>query len=167
MPGRGRVCRSAADRDGRPSARTVLLKGADADGFRFFTNTESRKGRELAENPHGALVFHWRTEPRRQVTVAGRVAQLPSQGSGLYLEHEAIDNYVARSGKVEGMDSMTMPFPVAKGVSLEDIQPDDIVEVQLHIDWAADDRQVEITAVRELPRDTRLDFRLAQPPKQP
>jgi len=62
---------------GIPSARTVLLKGADEDGFRFFTNTESRKGRELAENPHGALVFHWMQEPRRQVTVAGTVEPLP------------------------------------------------------------------------------------------
>ena len=95
-------------------------------------------------------------------TVRARVQQLPSQGSGLYLEHEAIDNYVARSGKVEGMDSMTMPFPVGKGVSLEGIQPGDIVEVQLHIDWEAD-QPVEITALRELPRETQLDFRLAKP----
>ena len=98
-------------------------------------------------------------------TVRARVQQLPSQGSGLYLEHEAIDNYVARSGKVEGMDSMTMPFPVGRDVSLEGIQPEDIVEVQLHIDWADADRPVEITGIRELPRDTQLDFRLAQPPK--
>lgn len=98
-------------------------------------------------------------------TVRARVQQLPSQGSGLYLEHEAIDNYVARSGKVEGMDSMTMPFPVGRDVSLEGIQPEDIVEVQLHIDWQDEDNPVEITAIRELPRDTRLDFRLAQPPK--
>ncbi|HKH46290.1 MAG TPA: hypothetical protein VKM72_16640, partial [Thermoanaerobaculia bacterium] len=58
-----------------------------------------------------------RTEERTSghtYTVRARVQQLPSQGSGLYLEHEAIDNYVARSGKVEGMDSMTMPFPVGK-----------------------------------------------------
>ena len=64
-------------------------------------------------------------------TVRAQVAQLPTQGNGgLMLEHEPIDNYVARSGKVEGMDSMTMPFPVAKDVSLEGIQPKDIVEVQ-------------------------------------
>lgn len=106
-----------------------------------------------------------RTEERtagNTYTVRARVQQLPSQGSGLYLEHEAIDNYVARSGKVEGMDSMTMPFPVGDDVSLEGIQPEDIVEVQLHIDWEAD-RPVEITAIRELPRDTQLDFRLAKP----
>jgi pyridoxamine 5'-phosphate oxidase len=70
--------------DSLPSARTVLLKGAEEDGFRFFTNTESRKGRELAENPHAALVFHWTQEPRRQVTVAGRVAPLPRAESEAY-----------------------------------------------------------------------------------
>ncbi|HXV96692.1 MAG TPA: pyridoxamine 5'-phosphate oxidase [Gaiellaceae bacterium] len=75
---------ATADTAGRPSARTVLLKGADADGFRFFTNTESRKGRELAENPHAALVFHWPQEPRRQVTVAGRVEPLPREEAESY-----------------------------------------------------------------------------------
>ena len=70
--------------DGLPSARTVLLKGAEEDGFRFFTNTESRKGRELDENPHAALVFHWTQDPRRQVTVAGRVAPLPRAESEAY-----------------------------------------------------------------------------------
>jgi pyridoxamine 5'-phosphate oxidase len=75
---------ATADAEGRPSARTVLLKGADPDGFRFFTNTESRKGRELAENPHGALVFHWAQEPRRQVTVAGPVTPLPREEAEAY-----------------------------------------------------------------------------------
>ena len=98
-------------------------------------------------------------------TVRARVAQLPTQDEGLYLEHEPIDSYVARSGKVEGMDSMTMPFPVAKDVSLEGIQPNDIVEVQLHIDWDAEDHQVEILSVRELPPDTKLHFGEARPPQ--
>jgi len=75
---------ATAGADGLPSARTVLLKGAEEDGFRFFTNTESRKGRELAENPHAALVFHWMQEPRRQVTVAGRVEPLPRGESEAY-----------------------------------------------------------------------------------
>ena len=88
--------------DGLPSARTVLLKGAEADRaepdalgaltinapiekvFAFFTNPESRKGHELAENPHAALVFHWPQEPRRQVTVAGRVEPLPRAESEAY-----------------------------------------------------------------------------------
>lgn len=95
-------------------------------------------------------------------TVRARVQQLPSQGSGLYLEHEAIDNWIGRSGQVEGMHSMTMPFPLAKGVSLEGIGADDIVEAQIHVDWEAD-LPVRITALRELPRDTELEFRAAQP----
>jgi pyridoxamine 5'-phosphate oxidase len=75
---------ATADADGRPSARTVLLKSATEDGFRFFTNTESRKGRDLAENPNAALVFHWPQEPRRQVTVAGTVAPLPREEAEAY-----------------------------------------------------------------------------------
>jgi hypothetical protein len=95
-------------------------------------------------------------------TVRARVQQLPAQGGGLYLTHEAIDDWVGRSGKVEGMSTMTMPFPLAEGVSLEGIEPDDVVEVQLHVDWEAD-LAVQITALRELPPDTQLDFREAKP----
>lgn len=98
----------------------------------------------------------------RIYTVRGRVQQLPAQGGGLYLTHEAIDDWVGRSGKVEGMDTMTMPFPVAKGVSLKGIAPDDIVEAQIHVDWEAD-LAVQITAIRKLPPDTQLDFRDAKP----
>jgi pyridoxamine 5'-phosphate oxidase len=75
---------ATADAAGVPSARTVLLKGAEDDGFRFFTNTESRKGGELAANPHAALVFHWPLEPRRQVTAAGPVELLPRAESEAY-----------------------------------------------------------------------------------
>jgi pyridoxamine 5'-phosphate oxidase len=75
---------ATADGGGRPSARTVLLKSIDGDGFRFFTNTESRKARELAENPEAALVFHWPLEPRRQVTVTGTVEPLPWEEADSY-----------------------------------------------------------------------------------
>lgn len=78
------VTLATADADGRPSARTVLLKGVDARGFLFFSNYESRKGRELAANPSAALVFHWAQEPRRQVTVAGSVERLPAAESDAY-----------------------------------------------------------------------------------
>src|SRR5690242_2165657 len=57
---------ATVDKDGAPSARIVLLKGVDERGFIFFTNYESRKGRELAANPHAALVFYW-PEQERQV----------------------------------------------------------------------------------------------------
>jgi pyridoxamine 5'-phosphate oxidase len=74
---------ATADADGRPSARMVLLKGADENGFTFFTGYESRKGRELAENPRAALVFYWR-ELGRQVRVEGAVRKLPAEESDAY-----------------------------------------------------------------------------------
>lgn len=64
-----------ADRAGRPSARTVLLKGYDPDGFVLFTNYGSHKGTELAANPYASLVFPW-FMLQRQVVVTGRVDRL-------------------------------------------------------------------------------------------
>ncbi len=64
-----------ADADGRPSGRTVLLKGYDQDGFVLFTNYGSRKGTEVTANPYASLVFPW-FAMHRQVVVAGRVQRL-------------------------------------------------------------------------------------------
>jgi pyridoxamine 5'-phosphate oxidase len=75
------VALATATPDGRPSARMVLLKGADERGFTFFTNYESRKGRELAANPHAALLFH---RPGIQVRVEGRVERLTREESDAY-----------------------------------------------------------------------------------
>lgn len=69
--------------DGVPSVRTVLLKGVDHRGFIFFTNYDSRKGRELAANPRAALVFYW-ADLERQVCVAGPVSKLPVEESEAY-----------------------------------------------------------------------------------
>lgn len=76
---------ATATPEGRPSARLVLLKGVDAGGFRFFTNYTSRKGLDLARNPHAALTFFW---PRleRQVRVEGTVARLGGAESDAYFE---------------------------------------------------------------------------------
>ncbi len=74
---------ATADAEGRPSARVVLLKGIDGDGFVFFTDYRSRKGRELDVNPCAALVFWW--EPlERQVRLAGRVTRLDGAASEAY-----------------------------------------------------------------------------------
>ncbi|HVT92657.1 MAG TPA: pyridoxamine 5'-phosphate oxidase [Bryobacteraceae bacterium] len=74
---------ATASREGMPSARIVLLKGLSREGFVFYTNYESQKGRELEENPNAALVFYW-GPLERQVRVSGRVARLSREESLAY-----------------------------------------------------------------------------------
>ncbi len=74
---------ATADADGRPSVRIVLLKGFDERGFAFYTNYDSRKGRELAENPRAALLFHW-VELERQARIEGRVEKVSAEESDEY-----------------------------------------------------------------------------------
>ncbi len=69
--------------DGQPSVRMVLMKGADQQGFRFFTNMESKKGRELSAHPRAALCFHWKSL-LRQVRIEGRVEKLPAAAADDY-----------------------------------------------------------------------------------
>ncbi len=69
--------------DGAPSARIVLLKGIDHNGFVFYTNYMSRKGRELAGNPRAALVFHW-TDLEREVRIDGSVEKVTAAESDEY-----------------------------------------------------------------------------------
>lgn len=79
---------ATADSAGRPSARMVLLKDADARGFVFYTNTESRKGVELDSNPFAALIFHWKTL-RRQVRVEGTVERVSDEEADAYFATRA------------------------------------------------------------------------------
>jgi pyridoxamine 5'-phosphate oxidase len=74
---------ATASRDGRPSARTVLLKGVDGRGFVFYTNYESRKGRDLAENPRASLLLPW-IGLERQVIIEGPLAKLSREESAAY-----------------------------------------------------------------------------------
>ena len=74
---------ATATRDGAPSARTLLLKGVDGAGFVFYTNYESRKGRELAENPRAALLFYW-DALGRQVRAEGTVSRIGAAESESY-----------------------------------------------------------------------------------
>ena len=69
--------------EGRPSVRMVLLKGHDARGFVFYTNTESRKGGELAGNPQASLLFHWKSL-RRQIRVEGAVGAVTVEEADAY-----------------------------------------------------------------------------------
>jgi len=70
-------------RDGMPSCRMVLLKGHDQAGFVFYTNYESRKGRQLLETPKAALLFHWKSL-RRQVRIEGEVAPVSDEEADAY-----------------------------------------------------------------------------------
>ncbi len=74
---------ATASPDGKPSARTVLLKGLENGGFVFYTNYESRKGEELARNPHAALLFTW-LELERQVRIEGTVEKVTEAASNDY-----------------------------------------------------------------------------------
>jgi pyridoxamine 5'-phosphate oxidase len=82
---------ATATRDGKPSARIVLLKGFDERGFVFYTNYESRKGRELEENPHASLVFYW-GELDRQVCTTGQVSRVSREESETYFHSRPEDS---------------------------------------------------------------------------
>ena len=79
------VTLATASKGGQPSARAVLLKGVDERGFIFFTNYDSRKGQELAENPNAALMFYW-PDLERQVCVGGSVQKISREESESYFK---------------------------------------------------------------------------------
>jgi len=81
---------ATADAQGRPSVRMVLLKSHDARGFAFYTNSQSRKGGELAANPRAALLFHWKSL-RRQVRIEGPVEPVPSEEADFYFASRSRD----------------------------------------------------------------------------
>jgi pyridoxamine 5'-phosphate oxidase len=99
---------ATVDADGQPSARIVLLKGIDDQGFTFFTNYESRKGLDLAANPRAALLFHW-VQLERQVRVEGRVEKVSEDESDAYFATRPLGSRVgawasAQSREVPGRD---------------------------------------------------------------
>jgi len=79
--------------DFRPSTRVVLIKGLDERGIVWFTNYDSRKGRELAGNPHAALQFHW-VELERVVRVEGRVEKISDEESDAYFHSRPLDSRI-------------------------------------------------------------------------
>ena len=79
--------------DGRPSTRIVLVKGFDATGIVWYTNYDSRKGRELAGNPFAALQFHW-VELERVVRIEGRVEKVSDEESETYFRSRPLDSRI-------------------------------------------------------------------------
>jgi pyridoxamine 5'-phosphate oxidase len=84
---------ATVDERGRPSARIVLIKGVDERGFVFFTNYESRKGRELAQNPHASLLFYW-IELERQVRIEGTVVKTSDAESDAYFASRPVGSRI-------------------------------------------------------------------------
>ena len=82
---------ATASREGKPSARVMLLKDFDETGFVFFTNYASRKGRELDENPYAASVFFW-AELERQVRINGKVSRISREESEEYFHSRPAGN---------------------------------------------------------------------------
>lgn len=82
---------ATADEVGNPSVRMVLLKGHGPDGFVFYTNEQSEKGRQLAVNPSAALLFHWKSL-RRQVRIEGEVERVPDPDADAYFASRARDS---------------------------------------------------------------------------
>jgi pyridoxamine 5'-phosphate oxidase len=82
---------ATADSAGQPSVRIVLLKGHGPDGFVFYTNDQSDKGRQLAENAAAALLFHWKTL-RRQVRIEGPVERVPDAQADAYFATRSRDS---------------------------------------------------------------------------
>lgn len=82
---------ATADAQGRPAARMVLLKGYGPDGFLFYTNFEGRKAHELADNPHAALLFHWKSL-RRQIRIEGPVVQVEDGVADAYFATRSRDS---------------------------------------------------------------------------
>jgi pyridoxamine 5'-phosphate oxidase len=86
---------ATADSEGRVSARTVLLKHADAQGFVFYTNTQSLKGHQLAEHPQAALLFHWKDlRDQVQVRVEGRVTPVSDAEADAYFAKRPRDSQI-------------------------------------------------------------------------
>ncbi len=85
---------ATATPDGFPSARMVVLRGFDENGFCFYTDYDSQKGKELAENPHAALVLYWR-ELDRQVRSSGTVEKMTPAESDAYFASRPVDSQLA------------------------------------------------------------------------
>ncbi|WZO98788.1 pyridoxamine 5'-phosphate oxidase [Isosphaeraceae bacterium EP7] len=114
---------ATATLDGHPSARIVLLRGLDRRGLTFYTNYDSRKGHELAANPHAAIVFFWPTQ-ERQVRVEGRIDRAPAPESDAYFQSRPLASRLGawasdQSQIIAGRDALE-----ARYADLEKAHPD-------------------------------------------
>ena len=118
---------ATATPQGVPSARMVVLRGFDATGFCFYTDYESQKGKELAENPNAALVFYWR-ELDRQVRSTGTVEKMRPEESDAYFASRPVSSQLAvwterQSIVISGREHLTEGFQRAEQTYASDTIP--------------------------------------------
>jgi pyridoxamine 5'-phosphate oxidase len=109
---------ATADRSGHPDVRMVLLKGHGSEGFLFYTNEESAKGKQLQENPRATLLFHWKSL-RRQVRVSGSVTKLSDATADAYFATRSRDSQLGawasdQSRPLENRETFEERYEAAK-----------------------------------------------------
>ncbi|PIO63931.1 pyridoxamine 5'-phosphate oxidase [Teladorsagia circumcincta] len=117
---RNAVCFSTVGKDMRPSSRVVLLKAYGPDGFSFYTNYNSRKARDLQDNPYACMLFYWPVVDR-QVRVEGKVSKLPQEAAVDYWKSRPL---ASRIGSKSSEQSSVVPnreFLVNKRKALEEL----------------------------------------------
>ncbi|GAA5555541.1 pyridoxine/pyridoxamine 5'-phosphate oxidase [Acinetobacter schindleri] len=106
---------ATANAQGRPHVRTVLLRGATADGYAFYTNYDSQKGMDLEVNPYAELLFYWQ-EQERQIRISGRVIKISEEESTDYYHKRPRDSQIAahvstpQSGVIASRDELQQRF---------------------------------------------------------
>ena len=105
---------STSTKKGKPSSRTILVKEYDERGFVFYTNYESRKGREIEENPYGSLNFYWPSQ-ERQVRINGKLRKVSHSQSEKYFHSRPLRSQIAalasnQSGVIENRDALKKKF---------------------------------------------------------
>ena len=118
QPSHNALVLATANKDGHPSARVVLLKQFDESGFVFYTNYESRKARELIENPHAALVFHW-PSLERQVRIVGMVEKVSPEQSAAYFRTRPRESQI---GAWASAQSTVLPDRAALDTKVETLR---------------------------------------------
>ena len=106
---------ATANAEGRPHVRTVLLRGADENGYAFYTNYDSQKGLDLVANPYAQILFYW-AEQERQIRISGRVVKISEQESADYYHKRPRDSQIAahistpQSGVIASRDELQQRF---------------------------------------------------------
>ena len=117
---------ATATADGRPSVRMVLLKGHGPDGFVFYTNAESRKGGEIRANPHGALLFHWKSL-ERQVRIEGPLEEVSAAMADAYFASRHPDSRLGSAASDQSRPLESRENYLARVLALREAYPDGAV----------------------------------------